>query len=99
MEATDKIWRNGEFVDWADATVHIGAHGLHYGSGVFEGVRAYETERGPAIFRLREHMERLKTSARLIHMEIPYSVEELCEATRELVAVSCLPSSYMRPIA
>ena len=99
MQATDKIWRNGEFVDWADATVHIGAHGLHYGSGVFEGVRAYETPRGPAVFRLREHMERLKTSARLIHMEIPYSVDELVDATRELVAVNGLPSCYIRPIA
>jgi branched-chain amino acid aminotransferase len=99
MQATEKIWKNGEFVDWADATVHIGAHGLHYGSGVFEGIRAYETPRGPAVFRLNDHMKRLHLSARLIHMEIPYSVDELVEATRELVSVNGLPSCYIRPIA
>ena len=68
---------NGELVDWADAKIHVGAHGLHYGSGVFEGIRCYETEAGPAVFRLTDHLERLHRSAELLHMEIPYSVEEL----------------------
>ena len=77
MEETSKIWMNGELVDWADATVHVGSHGLHYGSGVFEGVRAYETPRGTAVFRLTEHFERLHNSAQLLFMELPYSVEEL----------------------
>jgi branched-chain amino acid aminotransferase len=93
------IWYDGQLVPWRSATTHVLTHSLHYGVAVFEGLRAYATPGGPAIFRLREHMERLKTSARLIHMEIPYSVDELCEATRELVAVNGLPSSYIRPIA
>ena len=69
MQETEKIWMNGALVDWADATVHVGAHGLHYGTGVFEGIRCYETERGPAVFRLREHLQRLHNSARILHME------------------------------
>ena len=72
MQATEKIWMNGELVDWADAKVHVGAHGLHYGSGVFEGIRCYETESGPAVFRLTDHLARLHRSAELLHMEIPY---------------------------
>ena len=77
MQETEKIWMNGELVDWADAKVHVGVHGLHYGSGVFEGIRCYDTPKGPAVFRLGEHMQRLHNSARLLHMEIPYSVDEL----------------------
>ena len=77
MEETEKIWMNGELVDWADAKVHVGVHGLHYGSGVFEGVRCYETPKGPAVFRLADHMQRLHDSARLLYMEIPFTVEEL----------------------
>ena len=99
MQATDKIWMNGELVDWADAKVHVGVHGLHYGSGVFEGIRCYETPKGPAVFRLAEHLQRLHDSARLLYMEIPYSVEELRSATHDLVRANGLPAAYIRPIA
>ena len=99
MEETAKIWMNGELVDWADATVHVGVHGLHYGTGVFEGIRAYETPKGPAVFRLAEHMQRLHDSAKLLYMELPYTVEELRSATHELVRANGLPAAYIRPIA
>jgi branched-chain amino acid aminotransferase len=99
MEPTDKIWLNGELVDWEDATVHVGVHGLHYGSGVFEGIRCYETPRGPAVFRLTDHIKRLEMSARLIYMTLPYSVAELTAATHELLSVNGLPACYIRPIA
>src|SRR5688500_10089096 len=99
MQATEKIWMNGELVDWADAKVHVGAHGLHYGSGVFEGIRCYETESGPAVFRLTDHLDRLHRSAELLHMEIPYSVEEMRTATHELIGVNGLSDCYIRPIA
>ena len=98
MQETDKIWMNGELVDWADAKVHVGVHGLHYGSGVFEGIRCYESERGPAVFRLTDHLTRLHESARLLGMELPYSVEELRAASLELVSVNGLPECYLRPI-
>src|SRR3712207_3290599 len=90
---------NGELVDWADARIHVGAHGLHYGTGVFEGIRCYETERGPSVFRLREHLQRMHESARLLHMELPYSVDELRAATHELVGANGLAECYIRPIA
>jgi branched-chain amino acid aminotransferase len=99
MRETKKIWMNGELVDWAEATIHVGAHGLHYGSGVFEGIRAYETERGTSVFRLTDHLERLHRSAKLLYMELPYSVEELRAATWEVIAANGLPSCYLRPIA
>jgi branched-chain amino acid aminotransferase len=99
MEETEKIWMNGELVDWADAKVHVGVHGLHYGSGVFEGIRCYETPKGPAVFRLADHMQRLHDSARLLYMDIPFSVEELREATHDVVRANGLPASYIRPIA
>jgi branched-chain amino acid aminotransferase len=99
MDETGKIWMNGELVDWADAKIHVGTHALHYGSGVFEGIRAYETERGPAVFRLTDHMRRLRSSAKLIYMELPYSVDELVAATHEVVSTNGLPSCYIRPIA
>jgi branched-chain amino acid aminotransferase len=99
MKATEKIWMNGELVDWADATVHVGTHGLHYGSGVFEGIRCYETDAGPAVFRLTDHLERFHQSADLLHMEIPYSVEDLRSASHELIAVNGLSECYLRPIA
>ena len=70
MRETEKIWMNGELVDWADARIHVGTHGLHYGSGVFEGIRAYETDKGTAVFRLTDHLKRLDNSARLLHMEL-----------------------------
>jgi branched-chain amino acid aminotransferase len=99
MDETEKIWFNGELVDWHDAKIHVGCHGLHYGSGVFEGIRAYETERGPAVFRLTDHMRRLETSAKLIYMALPYSVDELVGATHDVVAANGLPACYLRPIA
>jgi len=95
---TEKIWMDGRLVDWDDAQVHVLTHTLHYGCGVFEGIRAYETARGPAIFRLREHIERLFASAKIFMIDIPFSVEEIIEATRETVRVNGLPSCYIRPI-
>jgi branched-chain amino acid aminotransferase len=99
MRTTKKIWMNGELVDWADATVHVGAHGLHYGSGVFEGIRAYETPSGSAVFRLTEHLQRLHDSAKLIYMEVPYSVDELKAACWDLIGANGLVECYLRPIA
>jgi branched-chain amino acid aminotransferase len=99
MQETEKIWMNGELVDWADAKVHVGVHGLHYGTGVFEGIRCYETDRGPAVFRLADHLQRLHDSARLLYMELPYGVEELRQAHHELIAANGLPECYLRPIA
>jgi branched-chain amino acid aminotransferase len=99
MQETEKIWMNGELVDWGDAKVHVGVHGLHYGSGVFEGIRCYDTPKGPAVFRLVDHLQRLHDSARLLYMELPYSVDELREATHELVGANGLASCYIRPIA
>jgi branched-chain amino acid aminotransferase len=99
MQETEKIWMNGELVDWGDAKVHVGVHGLHYGTGVFEGIRCYETPKGPAVFRLSDHLQRLHDSARLLYMDLPYSVEELRQATHELVRVNGLPACYIRPIA
>ena len=74
---TEKIWMNGELVDWADARIHVLTHSLHYGTGAFEGIRAYETAQGPGIFRLTEHIERLFNSAKILMLEIPYTVEEI----------------------
>jgi branched-chain amino acid aminotransferase len=99
MQPTEKIWMNGELVDWDDAKVHVGVHGLHYGTGVFEGIRCYETPKGPAVFRLTDHMQRLHYSARLINMELPFSVEELRSATNELLGANNLQECYIRPIA
>jgi branched-chain amino acid aminotransferase len=99
MQETEKIWMNGELVDWADAKVHVGTHGLHYGSGVFEGIRVYETASGPAVFRLTDHLKRLHNSARLLHMELGYSVEELRAACHEVVGANGLNECYLRPIA
>ncbi|MGA8362908.1 MAG: branched-chain amino acid transaminase [Solirubrobacteraceae bacterium] len=98
MDPTDLIWMNGEFIAWEDAKVHVLTHGLHYGTGVFEGVRCYDTELGPAVFRNAEHVERLRKSAELFYMPLPYSDEELRGATRELVARNGLSSCYIRPI-
>jgi branched-chain amino acid aminotransferase len=99
MQETEKIWVNGELVDWADAKVHVGIHGLHYGSGVFEGIRCYETAKGPAVFRLQDHLKRLEDSARVLYMDMPYSTAELRTATHELITANGLPSCYVRPIA
>jgi len=99
MQETEKIWMNGELVDWADARIHVGAHGLHYGTGVFEGIRCYDTERGPAVFRLVDHLKRLDTSAKLIYMQLPYSIDELRVACFEAIAANGLATCYLRPIA
>jgi branched-chain amino acid aminotransferase len=99
MQPTEKIWMNGELVDWDDARVHVGAHGLHYGTGVFEGIRCYDTPKGPAVFRLGDHMKRLHNSARLINMELPFTVEELRTATNDLLVACNLQECYIRPIA
>jgi branched-chain amino acid aminotransferase len=99
MRETETIWMNGEFVDWHDAKVHVGVHGLHYGTGVFEGIRCYETPGGPAVFRLAEHLQRLENSARLLYMELPYSVEDVRTATHELIGRNGLAECYVRPFA
>jgi branched-chain amino acid aminotransferase len=96
---TEKIWMNGELVPWDDARIHVLTHTLHYGMGVFEGIRAYETPNGPGIFRLTEHMQRLHNSARIMGMPMPYTVDELIDATKAVVRSSGLPSCYIRPIA
>ncbi len=93
------IWYDGKLVPWRDATTHVLTHSLHYGLAVFEGVRAYKTERGPAIFRLKEHTDRLFNSAKIFLMEIPYSREQLVEAQREVVRANKLESCYLRPLA
>ncbi len=98
MEPADLIWMNGELVPWEDAKVHVLTHGLHYGTGVFEGVRAYETDEGPAIFRGYEHLQRLYRSAQLYYMPIPYEPEELRQATHELIARNGLSECYIRPL-
>src|SRR5712691_3506033 len=99
MEKAELIWMNGDFVPWDEAKVHVLSHGLHYGTGVFEGIRCYETDRGPAIFRLRDHLDRFADSARLLRMELPFTVEELRSACLELVAANELTECYLRPIA
>jgi branched-chain amino acid aminotransferase len=99
MEQADLIWHNGEFVPWEEAKVHVLSHGLHYGTGVFEGIRCYETERGPAIFRHKDHLDRLAKSAELYYLGLPYSPEEIAAATRELIVRNGLRSCYIRPLA
>ena len=99
MQQADFIWMNGELVRWEDAKVHVLTHALHYGSGVFEGIRAYETERGTAVFRHQDHLDRLRRSAELYYMDLPYTVEKLREATHELIRANKLRSCYIRPIA
>ena len=99
MEKAETIWMNGEFVAWDDAKVHVLSHGLHYGTGVFEGIRAYATERGTAVFRHREHLDRLLKSAELYYLRLPYGIEELRAATNELISRNGLASCYIRPVA
>jgi branched-chain amino acid aminotransferase len=95
----DKVWMDGRMVDWKDANIHVLSHALHYGSGVFEGVRCYETPRGPAVFRLRDHLDRMERSAKIFMMEIPFTVDDLIDATFELIRINELRSCYVRPIA
>lgn len=99
MEQADLIWHNGELVAWEDAKVHVLTHGLHYGTGVFEGIRAYETPHGPAIFRNVDHLDRLFKSAELYYMPIPYTRTELRQATHDLLVANGLSECYLRPIA
>src|SRR5512133_1096496 len=99
MQATEKIWMNGELIDWDDAKVHVGAHGLHYGTGVFEGIRCYDTPQGPAVFRLADHLERFANSAKLLYMQLPYSPDELRDVCKDLICTNGLPSCYLRPLA
>jgi len=93
------IWQNGQIKPWRDATVHVMAHALHYGSSVFEGIRSYETPDGAAIFRLTDHLKRLYLSAKIYDIEIPYSMEELAEACRDVVKKNDLKAAYLRPVA
>jgi len=96
---TAKIWMDGTLVDWNDANVHVLSHTLHYGLGAFEGIRAYKTPNGVAVFRLTEHMQRLLNSCKILDLEVPYSLKDLCEATKELVRVNELHDGcYIRPI-
>ena len=96
---TNHIWMNGEMVPWADAKIHVLSHSLHYGTAVFEGIRAYATDDGPAIFRLTDHVQRLHNSAKIMGMGMPYAVDELVDACKLVVRDSGLPSCYVRPIA
>src|SRR5918992_113820 len=93
------VWMNGELVEWERATVHVLTHALHYGTGVFEGIRCYATLKGPAVFRLRDHMNRMDRSAKIMLTEMPYSVDELIEAIHRLIRANELQSCYIRPIA
>jgi branched-chain amino acid aminotransferase len=99
VEPVEKIWLDGKLVDWDDAKVHVLTHALHYGSGVFEGIRAYETREGAGIFRLTDHLRRLFRSAAVYMMELPFSLDELVAASKETVRVNGLKSCYVRPIA
>ena len=99
IEKADKIWMNGDLVDWDDATIHVLTHTLHYGNGVFEGIRAYETDSGPAVFRLTPHIERFFRSAKILFIDIPWTVDQLVQAVKDTVRVNDLPSCYIRPLA
>jgi len=94
----DKIWMDGELVDWRDAKVHVLSHAVHYGSGVFEGIRAYETSRGAAVWHLEEHLKRLFRSAKLYHMDIPYSVDAITDGVKDVVRANGLNACYIRPL-
>jgi branched-chain amino acid aminotransferase len=98
VNTADLIWLNGEFVAWEDAKVHVLTHALHYGTGVFEGIRAYETPNGTAIFRNQDHLDRLEKSAKLYYMDLPYTPEQLREVTHELIARNGFKSCYIRPL-
>lgn len=96
---TNQIWHNGHFVPWAEATTHVLAHAIHYGSSIFEGIRAYDTPRGPAVFRLGAHVRRLFDSARIYQIPIPFSPDEIHRACLDVVRVNGLKSAYIRPVA
>src|ERR1700732_1668494 len=98
VEKTEKIWHNGKFINWDDAKLHVLSHVVSYGSGIFEGIRCYDTPQGPAIFRLREHMQRLINSGRIYRMELPYSVDEYSSVACELVRLNKMGACYVKPI-
>jgi branched-chain amino acid aminotransferase len=98
FEGVKKVWMNGRLVDFADAKISVYTHALHYGSGVFEGIRCYETARGSEVFRLTEHMERLAWSAKIYRMEIPYTIPQLCAATLETIKANGFKACYIRPL-
>lgn len=97
FDDSGKIWFNGEFVNWKEANVHVLSHVLHYGSSVFEGIRCYETKKGPAVFRLTEHVARLYNSAKIYRMEIPYTQEDFCQAILDTIKINQLEACYIRP--
>ncbi|MCS5596920.1 MAG: branched-chain amino acid transaminase [Pseudomonadota bacterium] len=99
MQEVDYIWKNGAIIPWAEATVHLMTHGLHYGTSFFEGIRVYETPEGPAVFRLKEHIQRLHDTAKIYGLKLPYSVEEIIDACCEVITKNNLKSAYIRPIA
>ena len=98
LQETEWIWRDGEFIAWKDATVHVLAHSMQFGSSAFEGIRCYDTPRGPAIFRLEDHLQRLLNSCKIYRMDVPYGVDELVAATCELVEKNGLDACYIRPM-
>jgi len=98
LEKVDKIWMNGEFVDWDDAKIHILSHVVHYGSAVFEGLRCYKNARGSAIFRLQDHTKRLYNSAKIYRMDVPYTPDEINAATVELISANNMEECYIRPV-
>jgi len=98
FEKVEKIWMNGKMVNWDDAKIHVLSHVVHYGSSVFEGARSYKTKKGPAIFRLKEHTDRLFNSAKIYRMKIPYTKEEINQAIIELIKINKLDECYIRPV-
>lgn len=98
ITATDWIWKDGEFIPWADAKVHVLAHSMQFGSAVFEGIRCYSTPRGPAIFRLQDHLRRLFHSCRVYRMDVEYTQDQIVDACRELVRRNALDACYIRPM-
>ncbi len=98
FQATAKIWHNGSLINWNDATIHVLSHVTSYGSSVFEGIRCYSTANGPAVFRGADHMRRLKDSAKIYRIDLPYSIEELCEAMLEVIRVNDMDACYVRPL-
>ncbi|MBI5868195.1 MAG: branched-chain amino acid transaminase [candidate division Zixibacteria bacterium] len=98
FDKVDKIWMNGEMVDWDDANIHVLSHVVHYGTSVFEGTRCYKTRTGPAVFRLKEHTERLYNSAKIYRMDVPYTPDEINQACLDLITVNGLDECYIRPI-
>ncbi|MDP6985530.1 MAG: aminotransferase class IV, partial [Candidatus Latescibacteria bacterium] len=98
MPKSEKIWFNGDLVPWDEAQIHVLSHVVHYGSSVFEGIRCYNTAKGPAVFRLKEHTDRLFDSAKIYRMEIPYSPDQVNEAVLETIRANKLQACYVRPV-